>query len=110
MKSEPGSKHTARMSGSWPLIVRAEWFQLVSIAVVAAGIMLVRLPSAALATLWAEDGSTLLSDRLTNGAGADLLTPYDGSLHVVPRLVTELLVAVLPLDGFASVSPSPARS
>lgn len=101
MKSEPDPRHVVRMPGGVSLMVRARWFQALSIAVAAAVIMLVRLPSVASATLWAEDGSTLLSDRLTNGAGANLFTPFDGYLHVVPRLVTDLLVTILPLDGVA---------
>jgi hypothetical protein len=51
--------------------------------------------------VWAEDGARFLVDGIRRPFGANLLAPYDGYLHVVPRLVAELM-SVLPL-GWAPV-------
>lgn len=54
--------------------------------------------------LWAEDGARLVLDAETRSFWANLVTPYDGYLHTVPRVVAELM-SVLPLTwapaGFA---------
>jgi hypothetical protein len=60
-----------------------------------------RLPGVIRNTLWAEDGPVFLSDRLHRGPWASLFTIYDGYLHLIPRLLTDVAVAVAPLEGFA---------
>lgn len=63
-----------------------------------------RLPGVIRNTLWAEDGPVFLADRLHRGPLASLFTIYDGYLHLVPRLLTDLAVAVAPLESFALVA------
>lgn len=46
--------------------------------------------------VWAEDGALFLRDSLTRPFGSNLAAPYGGYLHVVPRLIAELM-SVLPL-------------
>jgi hypothetical protein len=50
--------------------------------------------------VWAEDGARFLVDALRKPLGANLVAPYGGYLHTVPRLVAEL-VSVLPLSWAA---------
>ncbi|KPG81331.1 hypothetical protein [Frigoribacterium sp. RIT-PI-h] len=45
-------------------------------------------------TAWAEDAGLFLVQRLDRGPFATLLLPYDGYLHLVPRIVVDLVVAV----------------
>ncbi|WP_158847733.1 hypothetical protein [Saccharothrix deserti] len=51
--------------------------------------------------LWAEDGGRFLYDAITQPLTTNLITPYAGYLHTIPRLVAEL-ASVLPL-GWAPV-------
>jgi hypothetical protein len=51
-------------------------------------------------TVWAEDARNFLGDRLALGPFA-LLHPYQGYLHLVPRGLTDVAVALVPLDRYA---------
>ncbi|MET9631893.1 hypothetical protein ABZX92_30960 [Lentzea sp. NPDC006480] len=51
--------------------------------------------------LWAEDGARFAADALSSSALHNLLTPYGGYLHTLPRLVAEL-VALLPIESAAA--------
>ena len=51
--------------------------------------------------LWAEDGARFLVDAVTLPAWSNLVEPYGGYLHALPRLVAEL-VALLPLEQAAA--------
>ncbi|MGZ3148251.1 hypothetical protein ACVDFE_40990 [Lentzea chajnantorensis] len=51
--------------------------------------------------LWAEDGARFAVDALRSPALQNLADPYGGYLHVLPRLVAEL-VALLPLPWTAA--------
>ncbi|MDT7787253.1 MAG: hypothetical protein QOF58_5672 [Pseudonocardiales bacterium] len=51
--------------------------------------------------LWAEDGARFTSDALSSSALHNLVTPYGGYLHTLPRLVAEL-VALLPIEWTAA--------
>jgi hypothetical protein len=51
--------------------------------------------------VWAEDGARFLLDGVKEPFFSNLITPYGGYLHVLPRLSAEL-VAALPL-GWAAV-------
>ncbi|QFZ19267.1 hypothetical protein [Saccharothrix syringae] len=50
--------------------------------------------------VWAEDGARFLLDGITQPFTANLVAPYGGYLHVLPRLAAEL-VSVLPLEWAA---------
>lgn len=52
-------------------------------------------------TVWAEDGGIFLRDRVALGPW-DMLHPYAGYLHVLPRLVVDLAWA-LPVPAYALV-------
>jgi len=60
-----------------------------------------RLGPVTRSTVWAEDGGVFLRERLALGPW-DLLQPYAGYLHLVPRLVVDL-AAALPVDRYAHV-------
>lgn len=60
-----------------------------------------RLPPAARSTLWAEDGRNFIGDRIADGPIAGLLTVYEGYFHVVPRIIADLVVSLLPVDRYA---------
>jgi hypothetical protein len=53
--------------------------------------------------LWAEDAGTFLAQRITLGPWASVFHVYEGYLHVVPRLMTDIAFAVRPIDDFAFV-------
>ncbi|NNC13430.1 hypothetical protein HII28_16290 [Planctomonas sp. JC2975] len=60
-----------------------------------------RLPAAARDTFWAEDGRTFVEGALTHPLAAALVTPYDGYLHTLPRLMAAAVVALLPAGAYA---------
>lgn len=74
---------------------------LMTLAIV---LQLLRLGSASLDTLWAEDGSIFLQDAVASGFGSTLFDTYAGYLVLVPRLIGEA-AALAPLaDAAAAVS------
>lgn len=74
----------------------------VAIAVVAALVAWLRLPPAARDTLWAEDGRVFVQQRAAVGPFESWFVPYDGYLHVVPRIVADLAWSWLPVGSLAS--------
>ncbi|WP_058726840.1 hypothetical protein [Curtobacterium luteum] len=58
-----------------------------------------RLGPVAARTVWAEDGGVFLRERVADGPW-DLLQPYAGYLHLVPRLVVDAAWA-LPVERYA---------
>jgi hypothetical protein len=56
----------------------------------------------ALDTVWGEDGVVFYDGTLRNGPLSLILQPYNGYLHVVPRLVMEV-VRCFPLSAAAAV-------
>lgn len=73
----------------------------VAVAVVATLVAWVRTDPVARGTLWAEDGRVFLADAWTHGLGEALLKPYDGYLHVVPRVLAEFVATVVPVTHAA---------
>ncbi len=73
---------------------------LVSIVVVGALVSLLRVPVSHIDTVWAEDGQIFLMQALEHGPWSVLFTGYAGYQHLIPRLVTALLVSVVPIDAF----------
>jgi hypothetical protein len=71
------------------------------VGLVLVGVQLLRIRSSApLDSLWAEDGFTWLSGTIHHGFLDALVTPYDGYLQTMSRLVAEP-VSVLPVRWFA---------
>jgi hypothetical protein len=60
-----------------------------------------RLPAAAVDTVWAEDGPIFISQAFSGGGPAALFAPYEGYLHVLPRTIAELVVHFVALKDFA---------
>lgn len=74
----------------------------VVIAVSAAIVAWLRVPATARETLWAEDGRVFVQQRVADGPVVTWFDPYDGYLHVVPRVLADLAVSWLPVDGLAT--------
>ncbi|WIJ44212.1 hypothetical protein [Curtobacterium citreum] len=72
----------------------------VLVGVIAATLAWARLPASARDTLWAEDSALFLQQRVEAGPLATVFRPYDGYLHLVPRLMTDLATA-LPVEDYA---------
>jgi hypothetical protein len=72
-----------------------------AIAILAATLAWLRLVPATRDVLWAEDGRNFLQDAITSGPFAPLLQPYSGYLHVIPRLIAGVTVALAPVSGYA---------
>lgn len=69
----------------------------------AAGLVLaalawLRLDAMTRGTLWAEDGRDFLAGALR---GTSVFTPYEGYMHVVPRILAEVTVAFAPVADYA---------
>ncbi|MFD1147430.1 hypothetical protein [Saccharothrix hoggarensis] len=52
--------------------------------------------------MWAEDGARFLLDALTQPFTANVVAPYGGYLHTLPRLLAEV-ASLFPLDWAAAV-------
>jgi hypothetical protein len=78
------------------------WLGYVS-AFVSAVVFLLIIPAgwARLDHLWAEDGARFMVDAVRQPALTNLVEPYGGYLHTLPRLVAEL-VALFPLEWTAA--------
>ncbi len=81
-----------------------DWLRVLGTAlagVLLVGLQLLRMHSSApLNSVWAEDGSAWLNDALHRGFLHALVTPHDGYLQTLSRLVAEP-VALLPVRWFA---------
>ena len=65
---------------------------------IAALILLFRRPEALLRPrFWADDGATCFKDAIEQGGGRVLLTPFQGYLHLVPRLLAWAADALAPV-------------
>ncbi|MDX8052675.1 hypothetical protein SK571_25095 [Lentzea sp. BCCO 10_0798] len=78
------------------------WLGLLSAFVASVAFLLV-IPAgwSRLDHLWAEDGARFMVDAVRSPALENLVDPYGGYLHALPRLVAQL-VAVLPLEWTAA--------
>lgn len=65
-------------------------------------ISFVRMPGIAADTLWAEDLNVFLRSELREGFVNPFL-PYQGYLHVIPRLVASGVAAIAPAHAFGLV-------
>ncbi len=74
---------------------------LLGFAAALAFLLLIPAGRARLDHLWAEDGARFMVDAVTLPAFSNLVAPYGGYLHALPRLVAEL-VALLPLEWAAA--------
>ncbi len=75
---------------------------LFSFAGAMAFLLLIPAGWARLDHLWAEDGARFMVDAIRTPTLENLLTPYGGYLHTLPRLVAEV-VALFPLEWTAAL-------
>ncbi len=73
---------------------------MLAIVLVGACVSLIRVPVSHLDTVWAEDGTVFLSEAMTEGPLAVLVKGYAGYQHLIPRIVTAILVPATPLAEF----------
>lgn len=73
----------------------------VAVALVCSTIAWLRMPGPARDTIWAEDGRVFLWDALYSPAGSPLLHPYDGYVHLIPRVVAEVVVLTVTPAWYA---------
>ena len=70
----------------------------------AAGLTLaawLRLPGLTRDTLWAEDGGVFLRQALGSRFLDGVLDPYDGYLHLLPRVLAHVSLRIGPLEAYA---------
>jgi len=60
-----------------------------------------RLPGQTRDTLWAEDGGVFLRQALESPFLTGILDPYDGYLHLLPRVLAHLALRTGPLEAYA---------
>lgn len=60
-----------------------------------------RLPGLTRETLWAEDGGVFLRQALGSPFLTGVLDPYDGYLHLLPRLLAHVSLRTGPLEAYA---------
>ena len=60
-----------------------------------------RLPGLTRDTVWAEDGGVFLREALESRLFGGIFDPYDGYLHVLPRLLAEISLRSGGLEGYA---------
>lgn len=60
-----------------------------------------RLDPVARDTLWAEDGPVFLADAMDESPAAVLLQPYQGYLHLLPRLIAAGTASWVPIEASA---------
>jgi hypothetical protein len=61
----------------------------------------VRLPGLTKETLWAEDGGIFLRQAMDSRFLSGLMDPYDGYLHLLPRILAHLSLRMGPLEAYA---------
>lgn len=80
-----------------PIATRWRWMgYLVGFAAALGYLLYIPAGRSHLTHVWAEDGARFLVDALAQPFGRNLVTPYAGYLHLVPRLSAQF-VALLPL-------------
>jgi hypothetical protein len=75
---------------------------VVAAAIMAAAVVaFARLPLAARDVIWAEDGGVFLRDAMAGRGMIGIFSPYDGYLHVVPRIAAIVVVRLFRIDDYA---------
>jgi hypothetical protein len=75
----------------------------IAVLVVAATsfISLFRLPQTVWDNVWAEDGPVFLRQAMAGSGPGSIFAPYEGYLHVIPRLFGAVIVRVVPVENYA---------
>lgn len=74
---------------------------LVVVVLVGTAVTWVRVPDAHRDAVWAEDAQIFLDEALRDGSWSVLFEGYAGYQHFLPRIVTALVVDLLPLSAYA---------
>ncbi|WP_025155548.1 hypothetical protein [Leifsonia aquatica] len=74
------------------------WWWTIGLFLIGASICFARIPVAARNVLWAEDASVFVTDAAKGDFVGALLTPYNGYLHFVPRVIAGVLTPTVPLS------------
>lgn len=90
-----------RVSAAVPARWAVPALSTVLVAVATAVLAWVRIGAPARGVAWAEDSGRFLTDRLVLGPVRSVWHPYDGYLHVLPRLVVDAAVATGRIDLYA---------
>ncbi len=77
------------------------WVINVAIVSIGALIAFFRMPWEAQRSIWAEDGGVFLNDAISGSGWRGILAPYEGYLHLIPRLAANLVVSVVPINLYA---------
>lgn len=88
-------------------VLVADVLLALALGVLAAFLGWLRLTPLVRRTLWAEDAGLFLQDRVLDGPVVTWLRPYDGYLHLLPRVLTDLVVALTP-DRFQGLGVTAA--
>ncbi len=83
-----------------PAVVR--WFGAVLITAFTTVVLWERLGHPVQEVAWAEDSGQFLEDRLAFGPFRTIWRPYAGYLHLLPRLLVDMSVALRPIDEYAT--------
>ncbi|MGV1034581.1 MAG: hypothetical protein ACOYBP_05090 [Microbacteriaceae bacterium] len=84
------------------LRMNADWQRALLVSLGALALYVLRTPPAAFDSLWAEDGAVFLQAALQQNGFSLLLTPYEGYLHFVPRLIAAVAV-LFPLGWWPTL-------
>ncbi|WP_182046793.1 hypothetical protein [Curtobacterium sp. ME26] len=79
-----------------------DWIAAAVLALLAAALLWYRLGPVTRSIVWAEDSGRFLNERLQLGPVASLLHHYEGYLHLVPRIVVDVAVAISPIEAYST--------
>jgi hypothetical protein len=99
----PSAAHAPRVRFAWWPVGGARRASYVALVgwVVGTAVGYLRIPARGRDTLYAEDGQRFIGDWLAIHSWAVLYQPYMGYQHLLPRIVSGLVVAMLPIGWWA---------
>lgn len=89
------------MAKLWPMSLPVQFVATVAAISLAAFAAFWRMPPTSRGVLWAEDGGIFLQDALARKGILDVFSPYEGYLHLLPRLAAKSVVRFFPPDNYA---------
>lgn len=96
--------HSSRSAAGATRSSRVDVVLTAVVIAIAALLAYCRLPPDVRNVVWAEDGRVFLADRLHAGALHSTFDVYEGYLHVIPRLLTDMAVWAFSLEKYAAAS------
>lgn len=80
------------------------WILSLGFILLATSLSVLRLPQKSRGTLWAEDGGIFIQDAVRRSGISSLFTPYEGYLHLIPRIATKTIVRFFPVAEYANAA------